>query len=546
MKLTIAARFKRLFSLDTPSFLHQLFRELLNRDPLPGEAEYYEARLGSGIARNVIAAEIMQTVEGRSLYYQKLELAWQNMVPYRTAKTGLPDPRLVPIDSPFRGPLGGAYRNTKEWMSDYFKDPAAVARHYITFPPETHAYREPKSPNAAQWNHRFHHHLTRNPLAEQFVAVIPYGRVYGANGVVITPDHYLLWDVSPEFAKGVGEHSALQLAQFPPLTFTSETVAVLTSPVSYSYYHWHFEVLARLSLIWRSGISVDRIVLNRQGIRFQDKTLEALGFTKEHIIDCSDSSYLQAEKLVVPSIAAYSGHVPRWACDFLKNHLLHQRNVPKLEQYKRVYVSRADAMFRRILNETEVIRALRPYGFTPVVLASLSATEQMQIFASAEVIVAPHGAGLTNLMYCDPGTKIVEIFTPGFVNPTFWYPSLHSNLDYCYLVSQSSKGLQDGWDGADDMIVDTCELTRLLESEGIRKLPDVTEPDLPVYEMIQNLMLKDDCEWVTRVFWSLLDRDPDRASLEYYVNLVRSGMDKLTLISHMIQHDEARQFYHHG
>jgi capsular polysaccharide biosynthesis protein len=66
----------------------------------------------------------------------------------------------------------------------------------------------------------------------------------------------------------------------------------------------------------------------------------------------------------------------------------------------------------------------------------MSYEEQVAIFANADVILAPHGAGLTNLTFCKPSTKVIEIFNTKFkgqVHAFYFRISSNVNLDY-YLM----------------------------------------------------------------------------------------------------------------
>ena len=54
----------------------------------------------------------------------------------------------------------------------------------------------------------------------------------------------------------------------------------------------------------------------------------------------------------------------------------------------------------------------------------------MAAFRGAECVVAPHGAGLTNLAFCRPGTRVVEIGTPYRPWSCFWEIAHHRRLDY--------------------------------------------------------------------------------------------------------------------
>ena len=51
----------------------------------------------------------------------------------------------------------------------------------------------------------------------------------------------------------------------------------------------------------------------------------------------------------------------------------------------------------------------------------------MKTFAEATHIVAAHGAGLTNLLWCNPGTKVMEIQDPKMIHKKV-YPILSHHL----------------------------------------------------------------------------------------------------------------------
>ncbi|WP_408913958.1 glycosyltransferase family 61 protein [Brucella pseudogrignonensis] len=76
---------------------------------------------------------------------------------------------------------------------------------------------------------------------------------------------------------------------------------------------------------------------------------------------------------------------------------------------------------RKIVNETELVDALIRQDFEIVDLSILSVKSQIEIFSSADVIVGGTGAGFTNLLWCDPGTKAVILYPDHpYSNTTFW------------------------------------------------------------------------------------------------------------------------------
>lgn len=361
--------------------------------------------------------------------------------------------------------LHGVYARTSEWTSDYLQKSPDRNPSVIAFPTEAPNITEPKG-FSAKVNERFREHALHNPLANQFVAAIPGGQVYGASGTVVSPDDFILWDLSPDLGHSVHEHSVLAHDTFPPITRTRETLGVLTSPIGFHYYHWLFEVLARLDLLNRSGVKIDRYVVNLSDYSpFQRETLRIAGIPDDRLIDCTEETHLQADLLVVPSFAAYTGHVPKWACDFLRDKLL--PFAENRAHAKRIFVSRSDAAWRKVINEPEIMRFLEAFGFEVVVPGTLSWREQMNIFSSAEIVVGPHGAGLTNLLYCSPKAKVIELLLPCFLSPNFWVISNHIGLDYYYVLAESVRGLTDGWEANDDMLVHIAELEKILRLAGV-------------------------------------------------------------------------------
>ena len=84
-----------------------------------------------------------------------------------------------------------------------------------------------------------------------------------------------------------------------------------------------------------------------------------------------------------------------------------------VEISKKIYVTREDSNYRKILNEGDVVTLLRENGYRIINPQLYEIDEQIEIFSNADKIIAPHGSNLTNIIFCKPGTEIFEI-TPSF------------------------------------------------------------------------------------------------------------------------------------
>jgi hypothetical protein len=83
----------------------------------------------------------------------------------------------------------------------------------------------------------------------------------------------------------------------------------------------------------------------------------------------------------------------------------------------RIFVDRGTTRQNRQLRNSGEVAAIleRRYSVKRVMMDNLAIPEQADIFHNADLIIAPHGAALTNLAFCRPGTKVFELFSPNFL-----------------------------------------------------------------------------------------------------------------------------------
>lgn len=277
---------------------------------------------------------------------------------------------------------------------------------------------------------------------QPFVVSIPEGRFWGAHGgAVITPNHKILADISIEPGLfQINFNFQVFKNKFPPIPrYYDENVALLHASYGFNYFHLMFDIAARLDLLRRSKIPIQRYVTNHS-LPIQDEVLSLLGIPKEQRIEVTSSLILQAKELVIPSYTGSSlGFVPKWACDFLRKELLLNRKVEKIAGYERIYISRGMAGHRIVVNEKEIMDILTPLGFKHIILENEPVARKIQIFHSADVVIAPHGAGLTNLLFCNPGTTVIELFSPNWMLSCFKMISSYYGLNYYELMGKGIR-----------------------------------------------------------------------------------------------------------
>jgi len=136
-------------------------------------------------------------------------------------------------------------------------------------------------------------------------------------------------------------------------------------------------------------------------------------------------------------------------------HLI-ERSTSNHDTYQKIYVSRKDSSNRVMLNEDSVEDFFRELGYQILSLSGLTVDDQISIFSAAEKIIAPHGAGLSNIIFCSKDTKVLELGFEGYLNPCFVRIAQVINLDYHvhYSCGKLTSGRQQ-------TSVWTCNLTNL-------------------------------------------------------------------------------------
>ncbi len=316
-------------------------------------------------------------------------------------------------------------------------------------------------------------------------ALGPKGRVWGGQlmSAVFAGDDTLLADLTT----GYGELAVNALD--PPIVQELEgTVAFLATRWSdISYFHWMFDVVPRLGILLQSGISwndISHFAFNRCRESFHVATTTALGIPDDKLMQCrampwSGSLFslnrrfphFRADQLLVPSIPELRCYRSApWAYQFLRDLFLTETlaiaptHAQKQCQGNKLYLHRRGAKYRQVVNGDALADLLDKRDFEAFDPGQFTVQEQAKTFAAADVVVAVHGAALTNLVFCKPGTIVVEIFGPNHVQNTYWIISTIAGLKHYHLAAQAVSSLELTRGVKENLSIDLPQLGRLLDS----------------------------------------------------------------------------------
>jgi capsular polysaccharide biosynthesis protein len=304
--------------------------------------------------------------------------------------------------------------------------------------------------------HRLHERVIEG--TPQFVAEIGNGRVFGHDAAVITPDNFVLRDVSKQAWADGWTHRACLEGALPRIRKVSGNLAIVGSEGGDNYYHWLVEAIPRMMLL--KDFHIDKFYIHSSK-GFQQQFLRWLDIPREKIIDARKGLHLQADRLFVPSFVCSQG-VRAFLRSF-RDHVEIDRR-----RNRRIYLSRADAAYRRVNNEKAVLEILQPLGFETVFASKLSASEQIKAFAEAEVVIGPHGAGMTNLVFSPKQVRILEFFAPGYHFPEcFGHWAQEFGQEYLELIGTGDPKPHSTANRRDNMTIDLDELQTILCRMGL-------------------------------------------------------------------------------
>lgn len=260
------------------------------------------------------------------------------------------------------------------------------------------------------WNQppqRIHHYLVSDVVLDgQFRCLFKAGRFIPGTGYLL-PEN-LLTGLRPGEAK--------------PAWPDEDGVAIIGCNIAHdNYFHWISQTLPAIDFAMRREDQHRRTVLVLPKLNaWQEDSLRTLGYdqTKRVVIDQPQANYafarVEFSQYLVGKAAFWPSRHARHTYAQLRDSV-----VVSLPEGRKLYVTSTDAPSRPLRNEAALIEALQQRGFEVVTPASLSFTEQIRLFRNAAIVVGPHGAGMTNIVFCDPGTIVYEMVSAHYTNACF-------------------------------------------------------------------------------------------------------------------------------
>jgi len=261
---------------------------------------------------------------------------------------------------------------------------------------------------------------------------------------VLAGNNRLVTEVSADYASREGDWTSYKkLKRLPPrIDLDNGVVSLLSGGGAINNIgHWFYDVLPRLHLLRRAGLVPPdaRYLTPPTDAEFMSTSLRLLGVSPGDCIGVSSPVAIAGDTMVASSGHRIHGRVEPWIPQFLRDSFGREAAQSGL----RLYVNRRDTKSRRLLNEGALESVLAQRGFRSVSAADFDFEGKVDLFGSAEIIVAPHGAGLTSIAFCPPGTHVVEIYHDDWFHP--YFEDIARAMDLPHTAVRALRTVSPAW-----------------------------------------------------------------------------------------------------
>ncbi len=216
-----------------------------------------------------------------------------------------------------------------------------------------------------------------------------------------------------------------------------------------NYYHWLVDSLMALDVMNPIAPPAARLLLPGTIAGFRDRpinrfdhlaVLRATGLAERAVTEVPQGVHFARLEEAIWLEDYYIEKIPGVYLRAFRDRVLQQRDAARPR--RRICIRRHG--LRTVVNAQQVETFLAKHDFTFHSLEDMPPAEQIALFQDAEYIVAPHGAGLANLMFCQAGTKVLEMSPDAEFRPFFWLLSNKLGLSHGVLPSATHDGTFNG------------------------------------------------------------------------------------------------------
>ena len=213
---------------------------------------------------------------------------------------------------------------------------------------------------------------------------------------------------------------------------------VLFGPWPHVYYHQVIDFVLRLILLKNYNFDAIYVPENLKDILL-DKPYKKI-FKNLKII------YYSLNKKIIFYNVKYLTHVQQYNKNYYLSSTILNLNQAIHDNYffknknktKYILVSRKSSS-RKLLNEDELYKKIKKYGFQRFYFEELSSIDQIEISFNSKIMIGYHGSGLTNLIFMKPNSFVIDIVNQHYQNPGIKNLCINTKVNYIKSLCEISN-----------------------------------------------------------------------------------------------------------
>lgn len=139
----------------------------------------------------------------------------------------------------------------------------------------------------------------------------------------------------------------------------------------------------------------------------------------------------RVDELLLPGHVFESGNYHEPTLRAIRHDLLGISHTPT--PYRRIYISRRNARFRKLRYEDAFTGILKKHGFEIHYFENYALYEQIRLMQETRFLIGMHGAGLTNILFMPSGSRVMELRFPGdHQNNCYYSLASAGKVEYYY------------------------------------------------------------------------------------------------------------------
>jgi hypothetical protein len=185
-----------------------------------------------------------------------------------------------------------------------------------------------------------------------------------------------------------------------------------------NYFHFLFDIVSKLILLDKNDLlkQIDYFLVPDMQ-NWQLQILSNFGISKKKLLNSKKIRHLEADIIFALDHIWYNKgfvqeeikNIPKWVIFSLIEKFLSCSK--KFKSSERIFIDRSDSIYNhcKLINNIEIINFLEKYNFKSYQVSKLNFFEQIYLFNNAKIIIGPHGAAFTNIIFSKKGLRLVEL-----------------------------------------------------------------------------------------------------------------------------------------